>query len=717
MYRIIIFVLLLASASYAAESYRLEADQIFGTDNVSFTAKGNVILTFKNSTVTADEATYYPQEKIIEATGRVTIKDEVQELTAERVVYDLDSASGDIDNATGTIAGEYYICAKYINRVNKDYYIMGGVRITTCSSPLPEWSFSFHRAEAEIDGYLYGDHATGNVLDMPFLYSPKLFFPLKFTRQTGFLVPSGGYDSDFGTYASEKFFWAVDYDKDITVGVNAFSARGFMWLGEARYKISSRSNIYVAGDRLNDAETNVDTDTRWRYVSKSRIRAPYNFELVADADMVSDYMYMRDFYEYGMYEPTIKNDENEFYEYYSLAWRSKYLNINGYYKDEALYRDTTTGFRRTSVTQQPSITLSKRGINLGYFYLDYNAAYSNVEYDNYRFNFNTPSIKQQVFYDRLYADMSVYKTFRLPIMKLTPSVTGYYTRWYNMDPDPTTVNEERETPLSYISESGSGYMRILPALSLKGNLNEIYKNYGKAKHGILNTVQYSFIQEQDQTGLPSYLDDDLIEGENELSWSMRNYYTYNRISADLVLKQPITFHEDDILAPLEIKSRISVNGYWGNNLEAAVDYYAYRQVYNRDPIALIKDSMWVRYKTFRATLSYDYNRRIRNNYNTSLIASASLTSKRIDLTAYMQWQGENQMLSVSQLVPIENRATIVWKDQCWNLGIGISSDRYIERTSRGRETMRDYKVEFLITLKGLGTSAVSAYDQTENYGL
>ncbi|MDR0453778.1 MAG: hypothetical protein LBH05_03080, partial [Deferribacteraceae bacterium] len=72
-------------------TYRLEADEVFGADNVSFTARGNVSLEFKNSVITADEATYFPQSKTLNATGNVTIHDDFQELKADVVTYDLNT--------------------------------------------------------------------------------------------------------------------------------------------------------------------------------------------------------------------------------------------------------------------------------------------------------------------------------------------------------------------------------------------------------------------------------------------------------------------------------------------------------------------------------------------------------------------------------------------------------------------------------------------------
>ncbi len=701
-------------------TYRLEADEITGTDNVSFTARGNVKVTFKNSVVTADEATYYPRTRILEAAGNVTVRDDVQVLTADRITYDLNSETGNIDNATGILNGEYYVCARKMDRVGKEYYIMEGVRITTCSNPAPEWSFSFHKVEAEINGYLFGDHATGNIKDFPLLYSPKLVYPLKIDRQTGFLIPSIGYSSDLGTFIKENFFWAIAYDKDITLGANAFTDRGLQGVGEARWAIDRDSNIYLAGDAINDLDSNVNVDGRWRYVSKSLIELPYNFEILADAYKVSDYMYMRDFGDMGLYKE-YDTDANNYYQQYHMKWRSKWVDATFMYRAVEKYTDVTTGaagYVYTLTERKPSVSLQKNFLSFGWLNLDYLASWDNVRHLYDRFYFTRPTREVERNYDRIFGRVNLYHTFRLPILKFTPTISGTYTHWQDFDP-PAIVETHNTSPFTFVRSSGNGYDRAVPIINLTADLNEIYKIFPEGgRHGILNRFRYTFVQGVDQAGLPNFLAYDRISRRNTLSWTMRNYLKFsNGWQADLSVIQAVNFDTDQAFQPLTIRSSVSKALFFSNSFEMKYDYYASDNITyeTSDRFLTLTDTVSLNVNPFSFNASYSYDKLDTDDYNTSLRIGASALFEKIKLEGWVQWQAVNDILSLSGLEPVENEFSVTWVDQCWSLGLEFSTSKYNDPVANGWQLKRDYIVELSLELRGIGDSTARVYKNTKNY--
>ncbi len=59
-------------------------------------------------------------------------------------------------------------------------------------------------------------HTTARIKDVPILYTPYFIYPIKTERETGFLVPNAGYNSELGAYIQPKFFWNIDVDQDAT---------------------------------------------------------------------------------------------------------------------------------------------------------------------------------------------------------------------------------------------------------------------------------------------------------------------------------------------------------------------------------------------------------------------------------------------------------------------------------------------------------------------
>jgi hypothetical protein len=82
---------------------------------------------------------------------------------------------------------------------------------------------------------------------------------------------------------------------------------------------------------------------------------------------------------------------------------------------------------------------------------------------------------------------------------------------------------------------------------------------------------------------------------------------------------------------------------------------------------------------------------------------------------YMKWQGYNPTMSLTELAPVEGMIAAIWKDQCWNMGVSFYSEKYIDMATAARKPEREYTVELIFTLKGLGESGLSIYNFVQDY--
>jgi LPS-assembly protein len=69
---------------------------------------------------------------------------------------------------------------------------------------------------------------------------PTFSYPLT-KRQTGFLIPTVGYDSRFGTHVRGSFFWAINPSQDLTISPSYYSNLGYGSDVEYRYVLDRRS--------------------------------------------------------------------------------------------------------------------------------------------------------------------------------------------------------------------------------------------------------------------------------------------------------------------------------------------------------------------------------------------------------------------------------------------------------------------------------------------
>ncbi|MDR0453784.1 MAG: hypothetical protein LBH05_03110, partial [Deferribacteraceae bacterium] len=566
--------------------------------------------------------------------------------------------------------------------------------------------------------YIFGDHATGNIRDFPLIYSPKLFYPLKIDRQTGFLIPSAGYSSEFGTFVRENFFWAISYDKDITIGANAFTERGVHGVIEARYAVSPDSNIYLTADGINDDKSSVNTDGRWRYVSKSLINLPYGIEILADAYKISDYMYMRDFGKMGLYKG-IYGDDNSYYQQYHIKWLTPWVEATAMYRANEMYNDTQTGYSYTLTERKPSLSLQKNRLDFELFNVDYLFLWDNVRYLNQYNYFNRQPDEIEYNYSRFFGRASIYRTFRLPLLRFTPRLIETYSHWQDFDYE-VDVKLRNTSDFTFLRQSGNGYDRSMPIIELRADVNEIYKIYPDgARHGILNIFQYRFIQGLDQTGLPEYLPYDRFERNNTISWTVRNYLRFKSTwQADLSLTQAVYIDTNESLLPLEIRSNITKPSVFSNIFLLRYDYYAADNITYKssDRFIALQDTVSLTVNSFILSGIYSYDKiNYTEDYNTSLQMNASVTLGNVMVEGGVRWQAANDVLSMSGLEPVENTVSIKWIDQCWGLGFVYTTSKYKKVTPDSRELKREHMVELSLELKGMGESATRVFKSEVDY--
>jgi len=120
--------------------------------------------------------------------------------------------------------------------------------------------------------------------DTPVFYFPYLSFPITDERQSGFLFPRQGYDSDTGLDLQAPYYWNIAPNRDMTITPRLMSERGLLLGVEYRFlepwHQGRLSFEYIPDDRRYDGArgsfnlsdraapwANFYTDLRYEYVS------------------------------------------------------------------------------------------------------------------------------------------------------------------------------------------------------------------------------------------------------------------------------------------------------------------------------------------------------------------------------------------------------------------------------------------------------------------
>ena len=108
---------------------------------------------------------------------------------------------------------------------------------TTCEPDSNTWAIQGKEIELiKAEGYGVARHVTLRIKDVPIAYSPYFRFPIDDSRQSGFLWPAMGHDSDGGTDVAVPYYFNLKPNLDATYTLRSIWKRGVMHEGELRYR-------------------------------------------------------------------------------------------------------------------------------------------------------------------------------------------------------------------------------------------------------------------------------------------------------------------------------------------------------------------------------------------------------------------------------------------------------------------------------------------------
>ncbi|MBF0328003.1 MAG: LPS-assembly protein LptD [Nitrospirae bacterium] len=264
---ILIFALSFFASNLWAANITADKLEHFKKEN-KFTAAGNVRIERNGTVVTAEKATYYQtsSEAILE--GKVTFEDEHALINAEKAEINIDNKTGKLFNAIILLKDKkskdtgqdikYRFRGDSVQRLSADHYYVKTGAFTTCESDEgkdPDWCFKGKNVDVVVGKRITANEASFNVAGVPVAYSPYVWAPVLTERQSGLLFPAIGNSSQKGVQFSPSYFWAIDENKDATIGLDYYGKRGLGKGLEYRYIYPDSSGKWY-GYQLRDNRLN-----------------------------------------------------------------------------------------------------------------------------------------------------------------------------------------------------------------------------------------------------------------------------------------------------------------------------------------------------------------------------------------------------------------------------------------------------------------------------
>lgn len=290
----------------------LQADHLTSNEETQVvTASGNVMLVQAGRILRADQVAYNIREDRVVARGNVVLNEENGDIHTANEVELVDSMkSGFVQELKTYLADGSRFTAERGERQNAEKVIMEQAIYTPCEpcKDNPEkpvvWQIKASKVtHHEDENRVSYNNARFELYGVPVAYLPYFSHPDgTVERKSGFLSPIFGVNSDLGVYAGTSYYWAIAPDKDMTVGIRAYTEQMPLLTGEWRQRWDNASLIFQGGitrskrtDKSGGVNVRQDEEVRGHILANGLWDMNDKWRSGVNVEYASDDQYMRQY--------------------------------------------------------------------------------------------------------------------------------------------------------------------------------------------------------------------------------------------------------------------------------------------------------------------------------------------------------------------------------------------------------------------------------------
>ena len=228
---------LLKKAYAADEPIECDGDQIeYFEKEQKVVGSGDVVVKYKDMTLTCDQVTIWTETKQAEAEGNVKIAQDKDFFYGDKITYNMEDDTGTFTDFEG-YTDPWYAKGKIAERISEEEFIVRNSYITTCDHKVPHWKITASRVEVYPERMVntYNALMWANPLSplrgyIPLMWLPYYCHPLDDNRPNVTLIP--GKNNEWGMYLlsawryhltpNQRGYFHLDYreKKGLAVGMD-----------------------------------------------------------------------------------------------------------------------------------------------------------------------------------------------------------------------------------------------------------------------------------------------------------------------------------------------------------------------------------------------------------------------------------------------------------------------------------------------------------------
>ncbi len=502
---------------------------IYDSKTDTFIARENARLRRGPTLLTAKELRFKRDSRDASASGDVHLIDPELKIRASSAHLNLDTETGELENAVITPrVGAYTIAGRIIDKLSgARLHVLDGFFTTCgCEPGTPSWSVSGTTIDCRLGGKAEVTNATVQVLGYPLITIPYATFPANSKRQSGFVNSYNSESTLRGFQLMEPYFIDLGKTQDATIAPDIETAQRVGLLGEYRRQdstddylqitASSYQEIISEAQRLAPEADRQIADPfvpsfRYGLIGIVREHLTPTITVYGDTQTVSDSYFLRD-----MDVPVLSPGYGFNFTFNRIApsdfgvlddFQDSFLQFQGSYFQDLIQQ------QRFALQQLPQIWYQGHSDILdGLAYADYQA--SGVEYWR----------QQGTAGQRLDATPTVtvpflWGNYLNAYASATAESTAYNYSGNNVDVIPVgTEGRLYNNALALGAPADTGqYFREIPygQAGVSSVLERIYdvewKDIEKLKHTIQPIANYYYVPDMNQSQLPLWDQIDRID--------------------------------------------------------------------------------------------------------------------------------------------------------------------------------------------------------------
>lgn len=215
----------------------IEADSLTGKTEDQIEATGNVTLRQNGQFISADRMLYQQRSQELDAQGSVVMKQDGNTMSGPHLQFNLGNSAGRMEQPQFYLEeNEARGSADVLHIQDRQHFSLDNATYTTCPAGNQDWQMKMGVLELDRDRQIgVARHASVEFKGVPILYTPWMDFPLNDQRKSGFLAPVFGGTSQGGTEVTLPYYWNIAANQDATFAPRIMLKRGLMLNNEYRY--------------------------------------------------------------------------------------------------------------------------------------------------------------------------------------------------------------------------------------------------------------------------------------------------------------------------------------------------------------------------------------------------------------------------------------------------------------------------------------------------